>query len=97
MVQLDRQHFPEGNGSRTSINYPMRVPFFMDSITVLAFDPNNEDILYLELFEHIMTCNIREKKLKDTLTTMYKSMVPSGVGVFLFVLPKWPTPLPRPR
>lgn len=38
----------------------------------LAFHLNNEDILYLELFNHIVACNIRERKLNETtLTTPY--------------------------
>ncbi|PRQ52033.1 putative F-box domain-containing protein [Rosa chinensis] len=68
----------------------------LDSIMVLAFDPNNEDILYLELFDHIVACNISERAIKGTtLTIPYRSTVRFGRGVFPFVIPKWPTPPPR--
>lgn len=36
----------------------------INTVGVLAFDPNSEDILYLELNEHNVMCNIRARKVR---------------------------------
>lgn len=66
----------------------------INPVRMLAFDPKDEDILYLELLGHTVTCNIRERKLKETtILAPYKCDVDFGTGVFPFVLRRWPTPL----
>ncbi|PRQ41755.1 putative F-box domain-containing protein [Rosa chinensis] len=64
----------------------------------LAFDPNDDDILYLELYDlyeksdhHIVTCNIRTKTLKVAKTTSIRGVI----GVIPFTVPWLPTPVPR--
>lgn len=64
-------------------------------MTVLAFGPNNKDILFLEVAQHIVICNIRTKTLTETNTTPYESVNWFERSVFPLVLPWWPTPVPR--
>ncbi|XP_004305824.1 PREDICTED: uncharacterized protein LOC101312372 [Fragaria vesca subsp. vesca] len=68
----------------------------VDSVVVLAFDPSNDDIFYLQFFDRVVACNIHEKKFKKTrLSIPCNSVVRFGRAVFPFVLPRWQTPLPR--
>ncbi|KAI5331051.1 hypothetical protein L3X38_021177 [Prunus dulcis] len=58
------------------------------------FDPNNEDILYLEIAQHIVMCNIREERLTEVSKTPYSYFeIHSAKPVFPFVFPWWPTPI----
>ncbi|KAK7851125.1 hypothetical protein CFP56_042917 [Quercus suber] len=62
---------------------------------VLAFHPNDGDILYLLIkTKFVVLCNMREK----TLQVIYDVPVPSNVGddfkVITSVLPWWPTLFP---
>ncbi|KAK9923152.1 hypothetical protein M0R45_031584 [Rubus argutus] len=60
---------------------------------VLAFHPNNEDIVYLSYCDTITTCNLRGGMLE----TATKSQICGGrTGVrYPFSLPWWPTPVPK--
>ncbi|CAL9015541.1 unnamed protein product [Prunus brigantina] len=68
-------------------------------VLVLAFDPNNEDVLYLQLFGRIVMYNIGARTLKETTwTTQFTPFILRSGGrsvfpVFPFVLPWWPTPI----
>ncbi|PQQ03451.1 hypothetical protein Pyn_30329 [Prunus yedoensis var. nudiflora] len=68
-------------------------------VLVLAFDPNNEDVLYLQLFGRIVMYNIGARTLKETTwTTQFTPFTLRWGGrsvfpVFPFVLPWWPTPI----
>ncbi|CAL8146798.1 unnamed protein product [Prunus armeniaca] len=68
-------------------------------VLVLVFDPNNEDVLYLQLFGHIVMYNIGARTLKETTwTTQFTPFSLRWGGrsvfpVFPFVLPWWPTPI----
>ncbi|KAL6214435.1 hypothetical protein ACLB2K_013869 [Fragaria x ananassa] len=61
-------------------------------LELLAFDPNNDDMLYLlDVHEEICLCNIRTGDLSRLVGKDH-------VNVFHFfplVLPWWPTPVPR--
>lgn len=58
------------------------------SMEVLAFDPNNDDILYLEIAQHIVMCNIREERLTEVSKTPYSYCeIHSAKPVFPFVFP----------
>ncbi|TQD88258.1 hypothetical protein C1H46_026139 [Malus baccata] len=70
----------------------------INKVGVLAFDPNNEDILYLELSAHIVMCNIRARKARKTsrITPVnYAAIGNSMMAVFPYMLPWWPTPVTR--
>ncbi|XP_024155859.1 uncharacterized protein LOC112163839 [Rosa chinensis] len=58
------------------------------SSKLLALDPNNDDVLYLKLDGQIVICNIRTSELKITKLLVIN-------GVFPFVFPSWPTPVPK--
>ncbi|CAB4276142.1 unnamed protein product [Prunus armeniaca] len=68
-------------------------------VLVLALDPNNEDVLYLQLFGRIVMYNIGARTLKETTwTTQFTPFSLRWGGrsvfpVFPFVLPWWPTPI----
>ncbi|XP_062021207.1 uncharacterized protein LOC133737719 [Rosa rugosa] len=59
---------------------------------LLAFDPNNDDLLYLDVDEEICLCNIRTGNLSELVG---KSHVNVNGDFFPLVLPWWPTPVPR--
>ncbi|CAB4275927.1 unnamed protein product [Prunus armeniaca] len=56
------------------------------TMEVLAFDPNNEDILYLEIAQHIVMCNIREERLTEANTNTYSTQI----GLLLLEFPPAP-------
>ena len=60
---------------------------------VLAFHPNNEDIVYLRYCDTIITCNLRGGMLETTT----KSRLCGGYAevCYPFSLPWWPTPVPK--
>lgn len=58
----------------------------------LAFDPNNDDILYLDVDEELCLCNIRTR---DLMKLVGKDDVDVDGCFFPLVLPWWPTPVPR--
>ncbi|KAL6282387.1 hypothetical protein ACE6H2_013316 [Prunus campanulata] len=69
------------------------------TVMVLAFDPNNKDVLFLHLFGRIVMYNMRAKTLKETTwTTPFTTLKLRWAGVsvfpaFPFLLPWWPTPI----
>ncbi|KAL6227257.1 hypothetical protein ACLB2K_001216 [Fragaria x ananassa] len=65
-----------------------------DTTTVLAFDPNNEDILFLQMRQHVFMCNITDKTVALTNVTRYQSIYGFERSVSPLVLPWWPTPVP---
>ncbi|CAL2276011.1 unnamed protein product [Prunus armeniaca] len=62
-------------------------------LELLAFDPNNENCLYLNIGGDIISCNIITRKWSKVAS------LESGINVnsyfYPFVLPWWPTPVPR--
>ncbi|KAM1138988.1 hypothetical protein PS2_036534 [Malus domestica] len=70
----------------------------INKVGVLAFDPINDDILYLELSAHIVMCNIRVRRARKTsrITPVnYAAISNSVMAVFPYMLPWWPTPVTR--
>ena len=67
---------------------PLKFPF----VTVLAFHPNDGDILYLVIEMKVALCNLRCKTIKVFCD------IPHGYEdkctIINFVLPCWPTPIP---
>ena len=61
-------------------------------VTVLAFHPNDGDILYLVIEMKVALCNLRCKTIKVFCD------IPHGYEdkctIINFVLPCWPTPIP---
>lgn len=56
----------------------------------VGFHRNDKDILYLTFREHIVMCNIREKTLEVATKISWGSKY-----IYQFVLPWWPTPVPK--
>ncbi|KAM0972793.1 hypothetical protein ACFX13_016466 [Malus domestica] len=67
-------------------------------IRVLAVDPNDGDILYLEMGGHIIKCNIQARTLEKPRGQRYGRNTFDfwpWRDVWTYVIPCWPTPLPR--
>ncbi|XP_062014068.1 uncharacterized protein LOC133730506 [Rosa rugosa] len=62
---------------------------------LLALDPNNDDVLYLKLDGQIVICNIRTSELKIAKLLIINYSPWPYNGVFPFVFPSWPTPVPK--
>nr|XP_028964160.1 F-box protein At5g49610-like [Malus domestica] len=60
----------------------------------LNFDPNDEDIFYLEVDGDIIMCNIRTRKWSKIVEN---TTLDQPLWFYLFVLPWWPTPIPSLR
>lgn len=61
------------------------------SFWVVAFLPNNEDIVYLQWRPNIFTCNLRRGKLEIIEKTQYTGALNR---LYPLVFPWWPTPVP---
>ncbi|XP_062002098.1 uncharacterized protein LOC133719920 [Rosa rugosa] len=76
-------------------------------LDVLGFLPSNEDIIYLKFPEQIVMCNLRENTLEKSPVdppinirfgfSCYVSQfaVDRSTTIYPYVLPWWPTPVPR--
>ncbi|KAB2604557.1 hypothetical protein D8674_042830 [Pyrus ussuriensis x Pyrus communis] len=67
-------------------------------IRVLAVDPNAGDILYLEMGGYIIKCNIQARTLEKSENQMHARTTRDfwpWKDVWTYVIPCWPTPLPR--
>ncbi|KAL6190976.1 hypothetical protein ACLB2K_037370 [Fragaria x ananassa] len=60
---------------------------------VLAFHPNNDDVVYMSDGNKIVTCNLRGGRLEKTAATRVKGI--SRDFYYPFSLPWWPTPVPK--
>ncbi|XP_050129082.1 uncharacterized protein LOC126605696 [Malus sylvestris] len=71
---------------------------FRYKIRVLAVDPNDGDILYLEMCGYIIKCNIQARTLEKPRGQRFgRNAIDFGPwrDVWTYVIPCWPTPLPR--
>ena len=65
------------------------------SVSVLAFHPNDADIMYLTIQSKVVLCNLQSRTLE-----VFCDIPQSGLGhhfihhALTFVLPSWPSPLP---
>ncbi|CAL2251568.1 unnamed protein product [Prunus armeniaca] len=67
---------------------------WLHTVMVLAFHPNDDDILFLEFSQHIVMCNIRESRLTEVANIpCYYGKIHSARPVFPLVFPWWPTPI----
>ncbi|XP_050285343.1 uncharacterized protein LOC126724949 isoform X9 [Quercus robur] len=66
-------------------NYPV--------VMVLAFHPNDRDIMYLVIHFKVVSCNLRRKTLEVVRELPDPQCFSLGNNVFNFVLPCWPTPI----
>ncbi|XP_050285326.1 putative F-box protein At3g23950 isoform X2 [Quercus robur] len=66
-----------------------KYPFVM----VLAFHPNDRDIMYLMIHFKVVSCNLRRKTLEVVRDLPDPHIFSNGKNVFNFVLPCWPTPI----
>ncbi|KAK9919497.1 hypothetical protein M0R45_028088 [Rubus argutus] len=92
--------------ARMVLENPFSSPSFKKKAVGLAFDPNNDDILYLAFYDDrkegvyrsIVTCNISAKTFKQATTRRIISDSPFKIpliGVISFTVPWLPTPVPR--
>ncbi|PQQ19732.1 uncharacterized protein Pyn_30453 [Prunus yedoensis var. nudiflora] len=65
--------------------------YWKKCIMVLGFDPHNDEVLYLELCQHLVRYNIRTRTLKKVTFYPYKGSPCPRKRVFPFVIPPWPT------
>ncbi|XP_050285371.1 putative F-box protein At3g23970 isoform X1 [Quercus robur] len=62
------------------------------ALMVLAFHPNDQDIMYLVINFKVVSCNLRRKTL-EVVRDLPDPYFSDGKNVFNFVLPCWPTPI----
>ena len=62
-------------------------------VMVLAFHPNDRDIMYLMIHFKVVSCNLRRKTLEVVRDLPDPHNFNDGKNVFIFVLPCWPTPI----
>ncbi|KAL6278404.1 hypothetical protein ACE6H2_022005 [Prunus campanulata] len=68
------------------------ISFSKKTIMVQDFDPNNEDILYLQLFQRQFMYDLCTRTLEVVMLWPYSAIVcPGGKHVFTSVVPWWPT------
>ncbi|BFG36624.1 hypothetical protein CerSpe_228980 [Prunus speciosa] len=65
--------------------------YWEKSILVQGFDPNNDNVLYLEICEHLVKYDIHTRTLKTVTLCPYNGSTCPGKRVFSFVIPSWPT------
>ncbi|BFG27662.1 hypothetical protein CerSpe_139360 [Prunus speciosa] len=67
---------------------------WLNTVMVLAFHPNDDDILFLEFSQHIIMRNIREARLAEVSDSpCYYGKIHSARPVFPLVFSWWPTPI----
>ncbi|PRQ41726.1 putative F-box domain-containing protein [Rosa chinensis] len=78
-------------------------------LDVLGFHPSNEDVVYLKFPEHIIMCNLRKKTLEKSPVDPHTNIqfdfscnideetfsFGRRTNIHPYVLPWWPTPVPR--
>nr|POE61801.1 hypothetical protein CFP56_59515 [Quercus suber] len=62
-------------------------------VRVLAFHPNDRDIIYLMIHLKVVSCNLRRKTLEVVRDLPDPHSFTDDKNVFNFVLPCWPTPI----
>ena len=62
-------------------------------VMVLAFHPNDRDIMYLMICLKVVSCNLRRKTLEVVRDLPDSDSFLDDKNVFNFVLPCWPTPI----
>ncbi|XP_021824988.1 putative F-box protein At2g02030 [Prunus avium] len=67
------------------------VGFWERTIMVQDFDPNNEHVLYLQLFNRQVMYDLRTRTLEVVMLWPFSAIVCLGKRVFTFVIPWWPT------
>ncbi|CAL8166143.1 unnamed protein product [Prunus armeniaca] len=67
------------------------VSFWKNTIMVQDFDPNNEHVLYLQLFSRQVMYDLRTRILEVVMIWRYRAIDGPGKRVFTFVMPWWPT------
>ncbi|KAL6278403.1 hypothetical protein ACE6H2_022004 [Prunus campanulata] len=67
------------------------VGFGERTIMVQDFDPNNEHVLYLQLFNRQVMYDLRTRTLEVVMLWPFSAIVCLGKRVFTFVIPWWPT------
>ncbi|XP_050290472.1 putative F-box protein At2g19630 [Quercus robur] len=68
-----------------------KYPLFL----VLAFHPNDGDILYLAIELKVLLCNLRSKTVEVFCDVPHDPDTRNGkCNIINFVLPSWPTPIP---
>ncbi|KAK9923885.1 hypothetical protein M0R45_032283 [Rubus argutus] len=70
------------------------IPLDRQPCCLYGFHQNDEDIVYLEHDRQLFTCNVRGAKLETTATRNNFHGPPTQV-YYRFVLPWWPTPVPK--
>ena len=63
------------------------------AVMLLAFHPNDRDIMYLMIHFKVVSCNLRRKTLEVVRDLPDPHYFSEGKNVFNFVLPCWPTPI----
>ncbi|CAN6564098.1 unnamed protein product [Malus baccata var. baccata] len=61
-------------------------------LTLASVDPNNKDVWYLRVNQDIVMCNIHTREWS---TIAENSAIVTSIYFFPYVLPWWPTPVPR--
>ncbi|XP_030969740.1 F-box protein At3g26010-like [Quercus lobata] len=64
------------------------------TVAVLAYHPNDGEIVYLMIKFKVVSCNLRRKTLEVVCDIPTADYFYHGCNVFTFVLPCWPTPIP---
>nr|POE62214.1 hypothetical protein CFP56_39541 [Quercus suber] len=64
-------------------------------VEVLAYHPNDGEIMYLMIETKVVSCNLRRKTPKVVLDSPKTNDLCSDYNVFNFLLPCWPTPIPH--
>ena len=64
------------------------------TVAVLAYHPNDREVVYLMIKFKVVFCNLRRKTLEVVCDIPTADYFYHGCNVFTFVLPCWPTPIP---
>lgn len=63
-------------------------------VEVLAYHPNDGEIMYLMIETKVVSSNLRRKTLEVVLDSSETNDLYSDYNVFTLLLPCWPTPIP---
>ncbi|KAK7830142.1 hypothetical protein CFP56_028551 [Quercus suber] len=63
-------------------------------VEVLAYHPNDGEIMYLMIETKVVSCNLRRKTLEVVLDSLETNDLYSDYNVFTLLLPFWPTLIP---
>ena len=63
-------------------------------VEVLAYHPNDGEIMYLMIETKVVSCNLRRKTLEVVSDSLESNDLYSDYNVFTILLTCWPTPIP---